>query len=298
MTTSTRPIHACINGLDIGDGFPPRIMGVLNVSEESFYKGSIVRVDDILSKARAMVDEGATMVDIGGRSTAPTAVSISIDQERDRVIEALECFLPSFENTEVIVSIDTQFAAVADAAFKIFVRLGRERQFMINDVSGLHADDDMAGWITDAGVPVVLMASHGSPGDSLGIAQTIEDLQSSIDLLEAKGYPTAYNIIIDPAIGHWIPEKEPSFDKEIIRELERFRALERPMLVAISRKSFIGAILQEKDPAERLLGSLAATAIAVYNGAHVIRTHDATKETRDTIAVASTIRSGRVQPTE
>jgi dihydropteroate synthase len=293
MTAQNQSIHASINGLDIGDGFPPRIMGVLNVSEESFYKGSIVHDDDILSRARAMIEEGATMIDIGGRSTAPAVAPISIDQERDRVIDALENFLADFEKTDAIVSIDTQFVAVADAAFKVFSRLGKERQFMINDVSGLHADEGMAGWVADAGVPVVLMASHGHPGDSLGIAQTIEDIQSSIVLLEAKGYPTTNNVIIDPAIGHWVTKKDPPFDMDVIRELDRFRVLEKPILVAISRKSFIGAILQEKDPAERLFGSLAATAIAVYNGAHVIRTHDVTKATRDTIAVASAIRTAQ-----
>ncbi len=279
-----------MHGLEIGDGLPVRVMGVLNVSQESFYKRSVVSNSKILESARDMITSGASFLDVGGRSTAPNAQPISVAEERDRVTSALHALLPGLENDKVLVSVDTQYEAVAASALEAFVANKMEDQFVINDVSGLHADPGLARWIADTGKPCIIMASHGRPGDSLGIEQTIADLEKSLEMLESRGYNTIKNVIVDPAIGRWIPEKKPAYDLELLHGLEGFRKLGRPVLVAVSRKSFIGEILEERDPGNRLFGSLSATAIAVFNGAHVIRTHDVNKETIDTIKVAEAIR--------
>jgi dihydropteroate synthase len=291
MAVATKRIHVRIHGLDIGDGFPVRIMGVLNVSQESFYKRSVVDPGGILEKARSMIAGGATLLDVGGRSTAPNVQPISVDEERARVMTALTSLLPGLENDRVLVSIDTQFEAVAASALEIFRSCGMEGQFVINDVCGLHADPGLPRWIAKMGKPCIIMSSHGKPGDSLGVEQTIADLERSLSTLHALGYDTGQKVIVDPAIGRWIPEKVPSYDLDLLNDLERFRAIGLPLLVAISRKSFIGEILGEKNPENRLYGSLSATAIAVFKGAHVVRTHDVSKETIDTIRVAEAIRN-------
>ncbi|MEX2682470.1 MAG: dihydropteroate synthase [Candidatus Sigynarchaeota archaeon] len=290
MVGTAKPIHVKIHGLDIGDDFPVRIMGVLNVSQESFYKRSVVDAKDILVKAKAMIAGGATMLDVGGRSTAPNVQPISVDEERARVVTALKALLPGLDNDRVIISIDTQFESVAASAMDIFRSSGMENQFVINDVSGLNGDPDLARWVARTGKPCIIMASHGKPGDSLGVEQTIADLGRSISKLRALGYNVEEKVIVDPAIGRWIPDKGPIYDLELLHELERFRAVGAPLLVAISRKSFIGEVLGEKNPDNRLYGTLSATAIAVFKGAHVVRTHDISKETLDTIKVAEAIR--------
>lgn len=284
-------LRAVLGGVEVGDGFPVRVMGVLNVSQESFYKGSVVTPEAIQDRARAMIASGASMLDVGGRSTWPLAPPISTGEERDRVERALDALLPIIENANVPVSIDTQFASVARAAMTCFERHHVEHRFVLNDVSGLHADPDLAGWLADTGVPAILMASHGKPGDSLGIEETVMDLERSVERLERAGYNTAGRVVIDPAVGRWIPEKTPARDAEILRNLPRFRTTGHPILVAVSRKSFIGGILDRADPADRLAGTLAATSIAVYNGAHAIRTHDVNRDTLDTIALASAIKT-------
>ncbi|MBN2154375.1 MAG: dihydropteroate synthase [Candidatus Lokiarchaeota archaeon] len=290
MTGSASRIHVRIHGLDIGDGFPVRIMGVLNLSRESFYKRSVVDAGGILERGREMIARGAAMLDVGGRSTAPNVQPISVDDERARVVAALNALLPGLENDKVLVSIDTQFEAVAASALDIFRSNGMEDQFMINDVSGLHGDPNLPKWIADTGTPCIIMASHGRPGDSLGVGQTIADLQQSISTLRSLGYNVCKKAIVDPAIGRWIPEKAPPYDLELLSDLESFRVIGLPLLVAVSRKSFIGEVLGETDPENRLYGSLSATAIAVSKGAHVVRTHDVTKETIDTIRMADAIR--------
>jgi dihydropteroate synthase len=283
-------IHVNINDLDIGDRYPVRVMGVLNVSQESFYKRSVVDARLIQERARTMITNGASFLDVGGRSTAPNVKPITVDEEGARVVQALNALLPMIADDKVLVSIDTQFQDVAERALQIFRANSMEKRLVINDVSGLHADSGLARWITDNNVPCILMASHGKAGDSLGIEQTISDIKHSMSLLDTRSYHMKEKVIIDPAIGRWIPAKLPAFDLELVHELPTFRSIGAPILVAISRKSFIGEILGEKDPENRFFGTLSATAIAVFNGAHVVRTHDVNKETIDTIKVAEAIK--------
>jgi dihydropteroate synthase len=287
---SVEEIGISINGTGIGDVHPVRIMGILNLSGESFYKASVVGSDTISAQAQRMIGAGATMLDVGGRSTAPHAAVISVDEERARVNAALESLFTECDTGGVLVSIDTQHTEVGESALDVFARHGKENSFLINDVSCLATDPRMASWISEIRRPLIIMASHSVPGDSLGVGQTIDDLRSAIDKLGAHGFDVGSMLIVDPAIGHWIPEKAADCDCRLVARLRDFRVLGCPILAGISRKSFVGSITGAKDPQDRLPGTLSATAIAVFNGAHIIRTHDVTRDTSDTVLVASAIR--------
>ena len=158
---------------------------------------------------------------------------------------------------------------------------------IINDVSGLTADEKMAEVAEKYACSVILMASNNIPGDPVGMDAVMASLGKMISHAENSGI-SPDNIIIDPAIGRWIPEKLPMYDFETIDNLARLRIFNKPILAAISRKSFIGETLN-KPATERLYGSLAATAIAVRNGAHIIRTHDVAP-TLDAVRIAEAAR--------
>ncbi|UZE92423.1 MAG: dihydropteroate synthase [Methanosarcinales archaeon] len=270
------PIDTEIAGIKIGDPHPTRLMGIINLSEESFYKGSIVRAEHVAEAAIKMVEGGADMLDIGARSTAPGVNPISIEEEEKRLLPALKDVLGA---VDVPVSVDTQYAGIAEKA----LRLGAH---IINDISGLKTDSNMASIVSDFDVPVVLMASKKKPGDCLTFQDIKTALSESITLAEKSGID---KIIIDPGIGRWVPEKTYEFNLAIVSDFERFRALGKPVLVAISRKSFIGDVLGIENPADRLAGTLACTAIAVYKGAHIIRTHDV-EETMGIIRMSESIK--------
>jgi len=283
-----RRIAMRIDTLEIGDDHPVRIMGVLNVSPESFYPGSVVHPGSIGEQAGRMIDAGATLLDLGGRSTAPKSPPIDVEEERSRVGEGMRRLVDGCELGTTLICVDTQYRAVAQDAYDILHSSGLDGRFILNDVSCLTADETLAPWAAEIGCPVIIMASHGRPGDSLGIDQTLEDLQRGLDRLSRVG--ADQRVIVDPAIGRWTSAKTGGYDCALIKGLKRFRSLGRPILVGISRKSFIGEILGRPDPGDRLAGSLGATAVAVYNGAHIVRTHDVADQTLDTITMASAIR--------
>ncbi len=269
-------IEKTIAGLKVGDSQPVRIMGVINLSSESFYKGSFVEADAVLDAALKMIAEGADFIDVGARSTWPLARKISKEKERSRLIPAIKLL----RDVKVPLSVDTMFADIADEALDAGADI-------INDVSGFTADAGMVEVAKEHGCAVVLMASKALPGDVIGMDVIVEALERMIFKAEKEGI-NPENIIIDPAIGRWTPEKLPVHDYETINNLERLRIFEKPILVAISRKSFIGETLN-KHAGERLYGSLAATAIAVRNGAHIVRTHDVAP-TLDAVRVAEAAR--------
>ena len=270
-------IEKTIAGLKVGDTQPVRIMGVINLSKESFYKGSVVQADSVLEAAQKMIKEGADLIDIGARSTWPLAQKISKEEERLRLIPALK----PLQDIKVPISVDTMFADIADEA------LGAGAD-IINDVSGFTADDRMVEVAKEHNCPVILMASNRLPGDPVGMDAVMDSLGRIISNAEGNGI-NPDNIIIDPAIGKWTQEKLPLYDYETIDNIQRLRVFSKPILAAISRKSFIGETLN-KPATERLYGSLAATAIAVRNGAHIIRTHDVAP-TVDAVRVAEAARA-------
>ncbi|MEA1985828.1 MAG: dihydropteroate synthase [Euryarchaeota archaeon] len=267
-----------ICGLKVGDEHHVHLMGVINLSRESFYKGSVVGTDSLLDVAHRMVDEGATILDVGGRSTWPLAATITKEEERERLLPALDLLR---DNVDTVISVDTMFADIAQEALEKGAQI-------INDVAGFAVDPEMIDVVADHGCPAVVMASDNVPGDPLGMDAIMRSLASIIERSEARGMG-ADRLILDPAIGKWVQAKDPIYDLETFDRFERLKVFEKPLLAAVSRKSCVGAVL-DKPPDQRLYGSLAATAIVVQKGAHIIRTHDVAP-TRDVVRMAAAIRS-------
>lgn len=267
-----------ICGIKVGDRYPSHVMGIINLSPESFYESSVVSPDSALEIALKMVENGATFLDLGARSTWRFSEQISKKEELERILPALKALEG---NVDAVISVDTMFSEIAEEALK----RGAE---IVNDVSGFTADPRMIDVVADYGCPAVVMASREVPGDPLGMDSIIEALDSIIQAAEARGVKQE-KLILDPAIGRWTDEKLPIYDFETLDDFERLKIFEKPLLAALSRKSFIGDVL-EKPVTERLYGSLAAAAIAVYKGAHIIRTHDV-PETFDVVKLSGALRS-------
>ncbi len=269
-------------GLQIGDEHPPRIMGVLNVSEESPYDPSVY--DDPADAAAyvdtELIDEGADIVDIGLESANKRFEVLSAAEELERLHVALETI--DHVSGDAIFSIETRYAEVADAALS-------QGFDMVNDICGF-ADPDMPTVCEEHDAAVAKMASPpdlerpGAVEETDWAAQKSPEWAADADYvdqvyeaLKQNGLPE--KTIIDPAFGGWSEAQTLADDQETFRRLSEFRALERPMLVSINRKNFLGTIA-DRETDERLPVSLAATSMAIERGAHIIRTHDVA-ETRD-----------------
>jgi dihydropteroate synthase len=258
-------------------------MAVLNVSPESFYSGS-VHGDrgNLRAAAQRAVAEGADFIDLGAMSTAPyLQASIPEEEELRRLAWALEALDGA---VEVPISADTTRASVAAAAIAAGARI-------VNDVTGLRGDPDMADVAAQA-QGLVLVASAletavtGAPTDVVrGI------LKTSMRRAQQAGIP-AERIVIDPGVGFFPRASIPpdAFNCALIDQLNRLADLGRPILVGISRKSFIGKVTGRADPEDRLAGSLGAAAVAVYRGAAIVRAHDV-GVTRDVVRVVEAIRA-------
>ena len=258
-------------GLRIGDDHPPRVMGVLNVSDESTYGPSVFTdPNEAAGYVDGLVEEGAEIVDIGLESANKRFEVLSADEELDRLDTAFE----TLDRTthDAVFSIETRYHEVAAAAL--------DGGFdMVNDICGF-ADPEMAPTCEARDAAVVKMAS---PPDleRPGALTTVEEIHDALarDLTDKT--------IVDPAFGGWSEAKTLDDDREIFRRLGEFRDLDRPMLVSINRKNFLGEVVgRETD--ERLPASLAATALAVERGANVIRTHDVA-ETRDAALIGDAL---------
>jgi dihydropteroate synthase len=248
-------------------------MGVINLSPESFYSGSVATSEEELRReVTRLEEEGADIIDIGGASTAPAEIyytsKISLEKELERINWALDILS---NETKLPISIDTTSSVVAKAALSRGASL-------VNDISGLQDDAEMVRVVSENGIPMVLMARCDggcrSYLDSLDVIQ--ETLQKAQD-----GGIRRDKIILDPGIGFGKPT---DVDFALLRELRKFTLLDQPLLVGVSRKAFIGALLKQSDPADRLIGTIAATSLAVANGANIVRAHDV-KETKMAIAV-------------
>ena len=273
--------------LEIGDGFPTVIMGVLNLSPESFYKGSVYTNAQILKNVTLeMINNGAKIIDLGARSTAPRSEKITVEEEINRLKWAIKAVCEIIPE-DIIISVDTQYSKVAQVAYNI--SLEYKRKIIINDVSCLKIDPSLQDFIVKNNLPVILMASKRVPGDLCTINEIIDEFEKTIKQLKSNGYDEN-NIILDPGIGKWVKEKVYTYDLRLIHNLPQLRVIKKPILVAISRKSFIGTTLNIPDPKDRLNGTLSSTAIAVYNGAHIVRTHDVDKQLFEMVKVAEEIR--------
>lgn len=278
--------RATVAGVSVGDGLDVAVVGALNVSPESFYSGSVVvDADHLLQAAQAMARAGAAWLDVGAMSTAPyLGARIPAAQEADRLHWAVGLLTTKLD---LPVSADTSRALPARAALEAGARV-------INDVTGLASDPSLARLAAEAGAGLVLVASPAAappPGDP--VATVLASLTFGLGLARAAGIPEDH-ILVDPGIGFFrgAPIDWPEWDCRVLAGLPALRALGRPLHVGVSRKSFIGALAGVDDPAERLPGTLAATAAAVLGGAHVIRAHDVA-ETLQAVRVAQAIRRAR-----
>ncbi len=257
-----------INGIAIGCNAPVRVMGVINCSPESFYVDSYIPAGEVHKKAVEMVEAGADMLDIGARSTAPHAQAISGMQEAERIDEALR----QLDGTGFTISVDTMNPWVLDICLKHEIHA-------VNDIAGF-CSPAYVKRVAEAGLPAILMATGYQPGDAAGVEATHRALATVVERCEAAGID---NYILDPGIGLWTPFRTIDDDWELCRHFSEFLRHDRPLLAAISRKSFIGNLLN-REPQGRLAGSLAVTMTLLAQGASMVRTHDVS-ETVDTIRV-------------
>ena len=267
-----------IKGIGVGSSHPVRIMGVVNLSPESFYKGSVTSdSSSIKTYVEELIQAGADILDVGGVSSAPKSVystaDIGIDKEIERIRTALKAII---DITDIPISIDTTSSKVAKVAWDYGIDI-------INDISGFKADKELATVVADCDIPVILMANCTTPCNS--VTDSIKALRDSLAISKEQGVTTE-NIILDPGIGFGKP---PSVDFAILHELKQFKLLGRPLLVGVSRKAFIGECLDEPHPSDRLTGSIAATSIAVVNGADIIRAHDV-EEARAAAKIGEAVR--------
>jgi dihydropteroate synthase len=239
----------------------PVLMGILNVTPDSFSDGGRhFDPGSAVARAKGMVAEGAAIVDIGGESTRPGHAPVSAEEELWRVKPVLEALVADFD---VAVSIDTGKAAVAREA----ARLGAS---VINDVWGLQRDPGMADAVADTGSALVIMHNRERADGTIDILDDVERFfERSLNLAAGAGVPFG-RILLDPGVGFG---KTPEQNHSCIWNLDRFRRFGAPVLVGLSRKSFLGRITgAEVD--NRLPGTLAADTIALMRGASVLRVHD------------------------
>lgn len=256
-----------------------KVMGIINVSPESFYKDSIRQIDEqIAEAAKEMQQNGADIIDIGGMSTAPyLETMVSVEEETRRIRRAINvvkdaCDLP--------ISADTVRAIVAKDA----IAAGAE---IINDITGLKYDENMAKIVARAKLPVIIGA-YSTAVSKGRVADTIKALKESIILAKKAGIADS-DMIVDPSIGFFRAEgKNPFFTKmshiswymydlKVISKLDKLNVLKKPICISVSRKSFIGHLLNLKVE-ERLVPSIVCEMVAAINGAKIIRTHNV-KET-------------------
>ncbi len=258
-------------------------MGILNVTPDSFSDGGAYRgPDEAAARGAAMAAEGADIIDVGGESTRPGAGSVPADEELARVVPAVRALR---ERTDALVSVDTMKAVVAREA----LAAGAD---IVNDVSALRFDPDMAEVVAAAGAPVVLMHMRGTPA-TMQSFPAYRDLFGEISAFLAERLEAARaagiaaeRIILDPGIGFG---KTAEDNLALIDGLAFLEALDRPVLVGASRKGFIGRTLG-LEPGERLEGSLAAGVLSVARGAHILRVHDV-RSTRRAADMADAILS-------
>ena len=256
-----------LRGKPLTLGERTRIMGILNVTPDSFSDGgSFSSFDKAVAHAERMVEEGADIIDIGGESTRPGAEIISEEEELKRVLPVIEYLAGRIQTP---ISIDTCKAAVARKALEAGAQI-------LNDVSALRFDPDMVEVAAEFRCPLILMHMLGDPKvmqsdphyDAL-IPEIISFLKKRIDVALAGGLDFE-QIILDPGMGFG---KTVEHNLEILKELAQLKTFGRPLLIGPSRKSTIGNILGT-DVGDRLEGTAAAVTVSILNGAHIVRVHD------------------------
>lgn len=266
----------------VGGSNPVRIMGVLNVSPESFYKKSVKMGAKIAEAVRNMEEQGADLVDVGGMSTAPyLSTIVSEKEEAKRITHAIKQIQGA---SNLPISVDTCRASVARDALE-------NGADIINDISGLKYDKQMAQ-VVEKYAPSLVLCAYGKKqlGGNL-MLQTKMLLRQSMAIAKSAKIKKE-NIVLDPAIGFFRKTGKSRFytkirsdwlarDLEVLENIQSLK-MQQPILISASNKSFIGRIIENTDPKNRIYGSITSEAIAVLNGADVIRTHNVA-ETRNAI---------------
>ncbi len=243
------------------------IMGILNVTPDSFYDGGRYNLTDkALKRAEEILQEGADFIDIGGESTRPGSEPITLEEEMDRVLPVIE----KLKGFPIPISIDTYKSKIAEEALKLGATI-------INDISGLTFDQRMVEVAAKYNSYVVIMHIKGTPKtmqmnpeyqDVVG--EIKEFLEKQIDYAVNSGLERA-KLIIDPGIGFG---KKLEHNLEILKEIDEFKTLRVPIMIGHSRKSMIGHLLDNKPPEERLFGTLAISAYLIQNRIDILRVHD------------------------
>ena len=258
------------------------LMGILNVTPDSFSDGGEFNsLEMALEQAQKMIESGADIIDIGGQSTRPGAEEITLEEELQRVIPIIKKLR---QNSSIPISIDTTRAEVAQAA----ITAGAD---IVNDISGGTFDEKMLSTVASLQVPIIIMHIRGTPKtmqqktdyDDL-INDIVNWLNTQIKQAIEAGIEQD-NIIIDPGIGF---AKNYQQNIELLKNLSSFHALGCPMLVGVSRKSFIGHILGKKDPQKRVWGTAAACCHAIASKTDILRVHDV-PEIKDIIKVSDAL---------
>ena len=244
----------------------PKVMGIINLTPDSFYAGSRKQgVDDALQQAGKMLAEGATFLDIGAYSSRPGAADISIQEESDRLLPVIEAIVATYP--DAILSIDTFRAQIAEAAIKAGAHI-------INDISGGQLDPDMFATIARLQVPYILMHMKGTPQNMNQYANYDNVFDEVFDYFSTKYHQLkqlgVHDIIIDPGFGF---AKKTEHSYALMHRLQDFNALQLPVLVGISRKNMIYKTLGITAD-EALNGTTALNAIGLTKGANILRVHD------------------------
>lgn len=244
------------------------LMGILNVTPDSFSDGGqFNRIETALNHAQKMIHDGADMIDIGGQSTRPNAVQITLEEELERVIPVISALR---QQSDIPISVDTTRAIVAREA----IAVGAD---IVNDISGANFDEQMLSMVAKLNVPIILMHIRGNP-KTMQTLTDYQDLIGEINQFFQERITEAINlgikkehIILDPGIGF---AKNYQQNLDILRNIKKIKNLGFPVLIGTSRKSFIGKILTRENPQERIWGTAATCSYAITQGADILRVHD------------------------
>ena len=260
----------------------PLVMGILNVTPDSFYDGDRYSdTDTAVEHALTMIHQGADIIDVGGESTRPGADEISVEKELKRVIPVIKALV---DGRSVPISIDTRHAAVAEVAVN-------EGATIINNIMPLAGDISMARIAAESGAGLVVMHMRGTPAEMHTLAhyddvveEVVSELKESLGFALENGVASE-QIVVDPGIGF---AKELSHNLELLVSLDKLQVL-APVLVGASRKRFIGEVCHAPDAGDRVGGSVGVAVWSVLYGASIIRVHDV-KESRQAISVVNELR--------
>lgn len=250
------------------------IMGILNITPDSFYENSRTAIEEVVAKAGQMLADGADILDIGGESTRPGSEAVAAEEEQARVLPVIEALRKAYP--DAVISVDTYRASTA----RLAIEAGAD---IINDISAMEADAEMIDVVCETKAPIILMHMRGTPKDmqtQCEYKNVVEEvavyLAERANLLRERGVG-ADKIILDPGIGF---AKNAEQNLKLMRDLHALTSFGYPVLLAASRKGTIGKVLGDLPAEERLEGTIATSCQAVYAGANMVRVHDVKENLR------------------